>query len=212
MQLELDHLFILTTQPKEAGDCLVKLGLKESFSRDHKGQGTSNRRFEFSNGMLELLYIRDENESRTGPASGLHLPERTQTSTASPFGLIMTKLHNDEGDMPFDGWAYQPDYFPAPNAFHVGDNSNQLNEPLCIYVPFMGPKTRGTAIGGFTRLSKVEIGVPSQPWSSPLTQTNNAERLTIFENDRHLAIVTLDGGKHGLSKDFRPALPLVIKW
>lgn len=73
MKLELDHLFILTDCPQEAGDALLELGLAESFRRDHKGQGTSNRRFVFSNGMLELLYIRDKEEACSGPARDLRL-------------------------------------------------------------------------------------------------------------------------------------------
>lgn len=212
MKLELDHLFILTASPKEAGDCLVDLGLKESFSRDHKGQGTSNRRFEFANGMLELLYIRDEHESRTGPASRLHLADRVTTADASPFGLILTKLNHTENSLPFDGWAYQPDYFPAPNAFHVGDNAELFDEPLCIYVPFMGPVTRGIKIGGFSRLTHVEIGVPGHKWSDALKITGRADRVTVSNNDVQLATITLDDGKHGLCKDLRPQLPVIVKW
>tara|TARA_R110002167_G_scaffold316050_1_gene521602 strand:+ start:15648 stop:15974 length:327 start_codon:yes stop_codon:yes gene_type:complete len=71
--------FILTDKPKEAGDLLVSMGLEESFSRDHKGQGTSNRRFGFSNGMLEILYVRDSEESNNGPAKNLRFSERIQT-------------------------------------------------------------------------------------------------------------------------------------
>ena len=76
VNLELDHLFILTDKPKEAGDILVSMGLKESFSRNHEGQGTSNRRFEFSNGMLEILYVRDNEEANNGPARNLRFSER----------------------------------------------------------------------------------------------------------------------------------------
>ncbi len=52
MNLELDHTFILVKPEAKVADLLLSLGMEESFSREHQGQGTSNRRFEFSNGML----------------------------------------------------------------------------------------------------------------------------------------------------------------
>lgn len=50
------------------GELLISMELEESVRRDHKGLGTSNRRFAFSNGMLEILYLRDREEAINGPA------------------------------------------------------------------------------------------------------------------------------------------------
>ena len=47
-------------------DFLLKLGMKEGASRDHPGRGTTNRRFEFSNSMFEIIWVRDKNESYQG--------------------------------------------------------------------------------------------------------------------------------------------------
>ena len=212
MNLELDHVFILTENPKEAGDLLVYLGLEESFSRDHKGQGTSNRRFLFSNGMLELLYIRDKDESLAGPAKGLNIVERIQKNNASPFGIVLTRTDNMTLEMPFNGWKYQPDYFEPPNAFHIGDNSSILEEPLCIYVPFMNPIKRKEEIGLFKFISKIEVFVPQKSFSNTLLSLQSADRLEVKQGREHLVNITLDNGRRELTKDLRNVLPLIINW
>ena len=60
MNLELDHFFILVEPEAKVANLLVELGLEESYSRVHEGQGTTNRCFKFSNSMMELLWLRDE--------------------------------------------------------------------------------------------------------------------------------------------------------
>lgn len=212
MDLELDHFFILTDKPKEAGDLLVSLGLNESFSRDHKGQGTSNRRFPFSNGMLEILYVRDREEANNGPAKELRLPERIRKENASPFGIVLTRTNDSTPGMPFSGWKYQPDYFQPPNAFHVGDNSDILDEPLCIYVPFVGPVSRLEEVGTFKSISNVLVTVPLGKMTDTLSTLQSADRLHVELGSEHMVTVTLDNGRSGLSRDFRPGLPLIINW
>lgn len=212
MNLELDHFFILTDKPKEVGDLLVSMGLNESFSRDHKGQGTSNRRFTFSNGMLEILYLRDSEEFNNGPAKNLRFPERIQKKHASPFGIVLTRTNDSKPGMPFSGWKYQPDYFESPYAFHVGDNSEILEEPLCIYVPFIGPVSRKEEIGTFKSISAVQVSVPLGRMSNTLHTLQTADRLEIELDGEHMLKVTLDDGRKGLSRDLRPDLPLIINW
>ena len=153
MKLELDHFFILVEPQARVANLLVDLGLEESFSRLHKGQGTSNRCFSFSNSKLELLWLRDEEEANNGPAHNMRFPQRAGNPDASPFGLIFNRKETSNLEMPFDGWSYQPDYFPAPMAFHVGNNSENLTEPLCIYIPFMEPADREIEQGKFKSIS-----------------------------------------------------------
>lgn len=212
MNLELDHFFILTDKPEETGDLLVSIGLNESFSRDHKGQGTSNRRFEFSNGMLEILYVRNCEEANNGPANHLRFPERIQQEKASPFGIILTRKNNSNLDMPFRGWKYQPEYFEPPKSFHIGENSEILEEPLCIYVPFIEPIDRQQEVGEFKSISSVRVSVPLEKISDTLCTVQTADRLQVELGNEHLIKLTLDAGNRGLSRDFRPDLPLIINW
>ena len=212
LNLELDHFFILTEPQAKAGDLIASLGVEESFGRNHEGQGTSNRRFPVSNSMLELLWVRDTEEARNGPGKRLLFPERVEDEGASPFGLIFTRKDSVKGSQPFDGWQYQPDYFDTPMAFHVGNNSSQINEPLCIYAPFVEPTDKKIEKGTFKSISKVKITVPSKTVSEVLSKAENANGLEIVLGEKHLMEVTFNVGTCGLSRDFRPSLPLIIKW
>jgi len=224
MKLELDHFFILVEPEAKVASLLVELGLEESFSRLHKGQGTSNRCFSFSNSKLELLWLRDEDEANNGPAHNLSFPQRAGNSDASPFGLIFNRKDTLEGKsketrdlaMPFDGWSYQPDYFPAPMAFHVGNNSENLIEPLCIYIPFMEPVDREIEEGKFKSIRHVHLHVPSESFSEELLIANQVDGFSFESGEEHLMEVTFTGANNGnacgLSEDLRPDLPLIIHW
>jgi len=212
MHLELDHIFILVEPEAKVADLLVDQGFHESFSRDHPGQGTSNRRFEFSNGMLEFLWVRDADEALNGPARDLNFPERSINLDASPYGIILKQKAKADTAMPFDGWSYQPDYFEPPIAFHVGANSTQLSEPLCIYAPFIAPSPKPVVKGNFHSMSHVQIDTPVQPVSEVLSQISHIDRLSIDSGRPHLMSITFDNSQSGCSKDFRPDLPLVIHW
>ena len=140
MNLELHHFFILVKPGGGVADLLLSLGLPEGTRNKHEGQGTSNRRFNFSNGTLEILWVHDAVEAMDGPGRDMHFPERANISTACPFGLVFSRKDNLDLKIPFSGWTYQPDYFQAPMAFHIGENSKDIREPLCVYMPFVEPE------------------------------------------------------------------------
>ncbi len=212
MDLELDHVFILVEPEAKVADHLVSLGLTEGFSRTHQGQGTANRRFEFSNGMLEFLWVRDVNEANHGPAKHLLFPERHDNPQASPFGVILTKKNNTDQGMPFPGIPYQPDYFDPPMAFHIGENASKITEPLCIYVPFMDAVKRNSEEGLFKTLTQVRIHTLETAFSNTLNTTHQADRLSIQHGTEHLLELTLDEHRLAMTKDFRPHIPLLLHW
>lgn len=214
MNLELDHFFILVEPEAKVAESLVSLGMREGSRNKHQGQGTSNRRFYFSNGMLELLWVHDEEEANNGPGRNLNFPQRVIDPVASPFGIILHRKDNSSLEMPFKGWKYQPEYFDPPWAFHIGANSTNLLEPLCIYVPFIEPNStaRNVEDGLFKSITKVQIYTPSTPLSDVLEVANTADRLSIDYSNEHLMEVTFNDRQGGSSRDLRPDVPLIIHW
>ncbi len=216
MNLELHHFFILVKPGGEVADLLSSLGMSEGTRNKHEGQGTSNRRFNFSNGTLEILWVHDAKEAVDGPGRNMLFPERVGTPTACPFGLIFNRKDNDDLEMPFEGWKYEPDYFQAPWAFHVGSNSKDILEPLCVYMPFVEPGTSIKSVdnGVFRSISKVHILYPilSESISDVLEAVSSADRLSIEHGNEHLMEVTFNENQLGLSKDFRPDIPLIVRW
>ena len=214
MNLQLDHFFILVEPEAKVADLLVSLGMQEGTRNKHNGQGTSNRRFYFSNGMLEFLWVHDAEEAIKGPGRELLFPDRAKDPAASPFGVILHRRDNSSLEIPFEGWKYQPVYFDPPWAFHVGTNSSNLLEPLCFYVPFVEPElsTCKTEEGTFKSISKVHIYTPSEPISDVLGVADTADRLSIDYGNQHLMEITFDDQQCGCSRDLRPDIPLVIHW
>lgn len=212
MKLELDHIFILVKPNASVADLVADIGMKEGTSNSHDGQGTANRRFYFENGMLEFLYVRDESEAESGPGKDLKFVERSKNPQASPFGLVLHAGNDSHRFEPFEGWKYQPKYFKNGMTFHIGANSENILEPLCIYVPFFNASfaKNHTKAAPFKTITNVTITSPSI--STPLIVAESVRNLTFKRGDEHLLEISFDNTMAGKSKDFRPNIPLVVNW
>jgi hypothetical protein len=212
MSLELDHFFILTEPGAPAASLLSDIGLIEGIANDHPGQGTSNRRFFFSDSMLELLYIRDAREATVGPGSRLHLAERIADSSASPFGLVFRETDGSTSEY-FPGWQYYPEYLSAEQYFHVGKNSGQIDEPLCIVLPqtFSQP-IRQPGNGRFDSVTEVRVSFPSRRTSPVLEAVAQCRMLSLISGVPHLMEVVFNGNREHQAEDLRPFIPLTISW
>ena len=184
MNLEIDHVFILVKPEARVADLLIAKGFEEGTRNIHPGQGTSKRDLD---------------------------------SNASPFGVILRQKDSsslESSEMPFDGWTYQPAYFAPPKAFHVGANSTNISEPLCIYVPFSLPKSsvnKGKINSSFA-ISNVCIHIPSADRNEVLEAVDRADRLSIQYGKEHLMEMVLNDRFSGKVVDFRPEIPLIMYW
>lgn len=214
MTMTLDHVFILVEPEAKVADRLLEHGFREGPRNTHPGQGTTNRRFYFANGMLELIWVQDADEARNGPGQSLHFSERAEDPTASPFGIIFVpRQDNASPNMPFPGWHYQPVYFPPPRGFHVGANSHTIAEPLCFYFPFQDPGVpKPRPDRNPQTVSEVIITTLSTDTTGGLTLASQADRLSIRSGQEHLMEITLDHHELGRTEDYRPALPLILRW
>ncbi len=213
MTIELHHFFILTDPGAPEADLLSEIGLIEGACNDHPGQGTANRRFFFRNSMLELLYVRDPNEATNGRGSRLRFVERTADAKASPFGLIV-KATDKLASLPFPGWRYCPEYFQSDQCFHVGDNSDLLQEPLCICMPLglsllesqLPPQNSNRTV------TEIRISVPVVRPSLTLEAMAECEGVTLRLNEPHRLELVFNEEQEGKSNDMTPNLPLVVRW
>jgi hypothetical protein len=217
MAIELDHFFILTQPGAPAGDRLVALGLIEGTPNVHPGQGTANRRFFFANAMLELIYIRDGDEAAAGAAGRLKLIERSRSAAASPFGLVFRSTASptlSPAVPPFPGWRYAADYLPDGSHFHIGENADRLDEPLCIVLPadFPARSHQPAPRDPFTTIDSIRISVPAMHSSPVLAAVSGVGPLSIATGERPLMELRFNESAAGQEKDLRPQLPLIIRW
>ncbi len=213
MSFELDHFSVLTEPGAPAADRLIDLGMVEGTSNRHQGQGTANRRFFFSDAMLELLYVENGKEAQEGPAGGLGTVQRLAEARASPFGLVF-KEREDSDAAPFSGWRYFPDYFNGDQCLVVGNNSDLLEEPLCVLMPKGLPAYTGKTCSNtpFTRVTAVSISLPLREVSPTLEAIATSGRVSLNLNKPHLMEVVFNEATERQTSDLRPSLPLLIRW
>lgn len=218
MGLELDHVFIFVSEGAPEADALSKFGFSEGEPNVHPGQGTSNRRFFFSNMMLELLWVSNVDEVKSALTKPTMFWERWsgRNNNRSPFGIV---LRSSSAELPFDGWEYKPNYLPEGVSFLVGNNAEILNEPIFFRMPFgkmPGSKKKTQPFqnnSGFTKVTSLCVKMPQTSPESPIIKTlGDVDTISFKESDSHVMEVGFDGEHRGKSKDFRPELPLIVKW
>ncbi len=209
MAISLHHFFLLTDRPAQLAAQLASLGLTEGSSNSHPGQGTANRRFFLPGSAFEILYIRDAEEARTGPAKGLRFNERVSGVPNNPFGLIV-----ESESEPFAGWKYYPEYFNNQWFFHVGENSELLDEPLCIVMPQLPsrPDIPASQQNENWTLTQLILSFPGSEMSKTLQTVSHCPGLTLLQGKPLHMQVEFNHNKMKQSKNLMPEFPLTISW
>ncbi|MDC1288248.1 hypothetical protein N8198_10225 [Gammaproteobacteria bacterium] len=208
-----DHFFILTKPGAPAAQRLIDIGLIEGSSNRHPGQGTANRRFFLANSTLELLFVSDSHEADYGRAAKLGFSRRLRDDSASPFGLIARSEAGCDVD-PFPGWRYCPQYFADDQCFLVGDNSDQLQEPLCICMPSNLPLLAAPASTENTdwNLTELIIDVPTSSASIALQAVAASAPISLRLGRLHHLELVFNTAQQGQRCDLRTDLPMTIRW
>src|SRR5262249_12660228 len=129
--------FVCTSPGAPEADKLVQFGLHEGPPNQHPGQGTANRRFAFTNAMLELLWVKDAVEAQSQRTKPTLLWERWsgRNDQASPFGICLRPIDPQDAGPPFPAWEYRPSYLPDPLFLCIGEA--EVEEPMWVYLSFM---------------------------------------------------------------------------
>jgi hypothetical protein len=130
MSLYLDHVFVCTSAGAPEAQLLLDAGFVEGTRNVHPGQGTSNRRFFFEHGFLELLWVHDEREATSALTRPTRLWERwsQRAGRANPFGICFSSPSGADQALPFASWAYEPVYLPKGKRIHFVQGA-ALSEP-----------------------------------------------------------------------------------
>jgi len=157
--------------------------------------------------------VHDSSEAENGRGSRLRFVERADNAKASPFGLMVQATAGSTAT-PFPGWRYCPQYFRADQCFHVGENSDLLEEPLCICLPqnLPQPKNQSLQQNSNRTVTEVRISVPVIQPSVTLEAIAKCDGFSLQLNKPHQLEIILNDGQERQSKDMTPELPLVIRW
>jgi hypothetical protein len=224
MAVELDHFSICTILGAPEAERLIEFGLSEGSPNHHPGQGTANRRFFFQNAFLELLWVEDAAEVQSERVRRTGLWERwsRRGRDASPFGIGFRPVPGMESAIPFSAWEYRPPYLPDPLAIHMASNSERVAEPLLFLLAFgrrpnpadparRQPRDHAAGLRAITRL---QVGIRQSGGPSPELRAaeESCGEVSFFVVSEPFVEVGFDDEKKGLSVDFRPQLPLLLRW
>jgi hypothetical protein len=165
MALHVHHIFVSASVGAPEAEDLLKAGLVEGSSNVHVGQGTSNRRFFFERGFLELIWVHDEREARAPLTAPTKLWDRWagRGSTTNPFGICLSSADGAGSSFPFPTWAYRPGYLPDDRCMLFVDNL-PLSEPEVFILSWpqvqASPKTEPTRHPlGLLEMRSVSVGL-----------------------------------------------------
>lgn len=214
MRIELDHLFVCTAPGAPEAEELVQFGLREGVSNQHPGQGTANRRFDFANAMIELLWVSDAKEAQSQSARRTLLWERWsgRAINASPFGICLRPADSEDTEPPFPAWEYRPPYLPDPLFMHIAET--RVEEPMWVYLSFMRRVDREQRFIehplGIREITGLTLITPV-PLRSPASQrTVESGILSTRAGATSLLEIEFDNNWRKESLDFRPHLPFVF--
>jgi hypothetical protein len=222
LTIEIDHIFVCTVVGAPEASRLIEFGLTEGQSNTHPGQGTANRRFFFSNAMLELLWVHDQAEAQSAAAQRTRLFERwrRREDGACPFGVCFRPTGSSRSP-PFSSWDYAPKYLPPPQTIHIGNNSEVLDEPMLFFMsvgsrPDMAPEARRQPMGhriGFREITRLRWIRPEPAYvSSELGAALSCISFSVAPGRSHALEIGFDHESKGKSLDLAPELPIAFYW
>ena len=220
--LEVDHVFIMVQARSPAAGALAAAGFAiRPDSTVHEGIGTASSSARFSNAYLELVWVVDSADFAESPFG---MSDRLAASPAgSPFGIGLRRASGRlEGELPFETSPYQAEWMLPDAPSEIAAWAGDVREPAVFVVapPMTWRATVEAYPGvlqnlphpnGIRQLTQVRILGPGPPVESVVSRVLAGSGLVEFvSGPDHVLELVFDGGGVG-RRDFRPALPLVIR-
>ena len=216
MRIELDHVLVCTAPGAPAAEEFVRLGLREGSPNRHPGQGTANRRFDFANAMIELLWVDDAGEAKSKCSRRTQLWERwsNREGKASPFGICVRPVDSQNTESPFPAWKYRPSYLPDPLVMHLGEAG--VEEPMWVYLGFMRRFDREQRFVehpiGIREITNLALTTPASLSSAASQSMVESGILSSQDGPKSLLEIEFDDRGRKEIVDFRPHLPVVFQF
>lgn len=214
MKLELDHIFVCTAPEAPEAERLITLGFNEGPPSVHAGQGTANRRFAFSNAMIEFLWVHESAEAQNETTGRTMLWERWsgRGERVCPFGICVRPIDGDDAGAVFSGWDYRPAYLPWPLSMHIGEAG--IEEPMWVYLSFLRRSQRlhwfREHPAGVREITGVTLYSPVPLRSDAAQRLIDAGVIRATGSGAYGLEIEFDYSSKKQRIDLRPDLPLIL--
>lgn len=227
-QIALDHIWIAVSPGAPERAALERAGFRfDPNVNRHDGQGTASITAEFHNAFLELLWV----EPSVRIDSGLErVPEkfalrsRWRTSGWSPFGISVHDTGSAPAARPVPVSKVTAPWMEPGTAMEILTPRDDTTSPSLFVSPRKLPpgedmnarQVKAELLShpiGVKRVTAVRLVAPLAYTAIPaLTYYQEQGVLARDAGDEWMIELTFDGATRGERKDFRPELPLVIRY
>jgi len=228
--IEFDHAWIVVAPGASERSALEKAGFTISPNvNHHDGQGTSSISVEFENSYLELIWVDPNVSIAPGAERGTEkFRQRAlwRTSGWSPIGLGFRRMAPTDPSFPFPTWSVSPGWLPKGSAIEILTPRDDANSPSLFLTPrslAVDEKMNGkvperptVALAhriGTRRVTALHLVTPAG--YKPIAALDYLQKdglVTINQGKEWVLELEFDQRARGQVKDFRPDLPLLIRY
>jgi hypothetical protein len=216
MAIELDHMFVSVRPGAPEVAPLLSCGFVEGERHRHVGQGTASTGVFFENLYVEFIWIEDAVEAESPSIRRTSLAQRADPGqNVVRFGFGLRGTVGVEDPWPFRTWDYRPPYLPNGTVIPMGDNSENLTEPLLFMLPWKsGPGYECPKhSNGAREVTRVSLTIEQSAEMSPEFGAFTSLGLVEVEvGEAPLLEIQLDRLRAGDHADLRPDVPFLIRW
>jgi hypothetical protein len=216
--LSLSHAWIVVPTGAPQRALLEKAGFRiDPTVNRYDGQGTASITVEFENGFLELLYpdptVPVSPANKAG-AEKFRMKSEWRTSGYSPIGIGFDRTPSTPDTFPFATWKISADWMEKGTFIEMMTPREMLKTvSLSISSHANRENAAVSNANGTRRLTAMRVVAPAADRLPPSASWIAAQGLVKFDTgDGWLLDVTLDHAKQGITKDFRPDLPLIVRY
>ena len=216
MNIALDHVFVCCAPDAPEAQTLLDIGLVEGTSNIHPGQDTTNRRFFFDGGFLELLWVSDVDEAQSSLTMPTRLWQRwsTRNHGSCPFGIAFRPTGDHVALPPFLAWDYRPKYLPRDKHILFAQQTS-LQEPELFYLNWIDPQKSSVTqpknhFNGLQRLISASVGLPLRISLSPASMQVQAAGLLGFHVASQYELRLSFTGRKPVTFNLAPVLAMTL--
>ena len=223
--LGFDHVWIMVSPNAPERDALKRAGFQISPDVNrHDGQGTASITVEFENAYLELMWP----DTTVSVAPGLERAAEKfrqrmlwRSSGWCPIGVGLRRATPSDDPLPLPTWSWTAEWMPKGSKMEMLTPRDDTRSPALFIEPrAMADIDEQAARAsryrhpiGTRQITAIQLLSPKtyEPIAA-LTYLQTQGVLNTKQGDQWLLELTFDGGRRKSSKDFRPDLPLVIRY
>jgi hypothetical protein len=229
--LMLSHAWIVVTTGAPQRTLLQGAGFRIAPTVNrHDGQGTASVTVEFLNGFLELIYpdpTVSVSPALSAGAEKFRLKSKWRETGYCPIGILFDRTKASPAEFPFSTWKIYADWMEkgtfiemltpkempkaislsiSPHALSARESNETIAQDPARNAMFQHPN-------GARRLTGLRVVGPAADRFPPSAAYISKYGLVTFDvGSEWLLDATLDDNAQGITKDFRPDLPMVVHY